>query len=48
MSIATDLRAIADSANRDLDHALDFYEHSKAVWRAFETFVGAGHKVSAA
>lgn len=46
MTIAADLRTVADRANRDLDAVHDFFEHSKTVWRSFQSFVSAGHVVS--
>src|SRR5262245_15323876 len=45
MALEDDLRAIADSANRDLDAVNDFFEHSKFVWLSFQTLVDAGHRV---
>lgn len=46
MSIADDIRALADRAMRDLDAVHDFFEHSRLVWRSFKTFVDQGYKIS--
>jgi hypothetical protein len=47
MPVTDDLRAVADRADRDLDAVHDFFEHSKIVWRSFQTLVEQGHKISA-
>jgi hypothetical protein len=47
MPVTEDLRTIAERADRELDAIHDFFEHSKIVWRSFETVVAEGHKISA-
>ena len=44
MALADDLRAIADRARRELDAAHDYFEHSRFVWRSFQTSVAGGLK----
>ena len=39
MPVQDELRRIADRAHRELDSVHDFFEHSKIVWRSFQTFV---------
>ncbi len=46
MSVADDLRAILDRANRDLDAVHDFFEHSKVVWQSLQTLVDEGHTIT--
>jgi hypothetical protein len=46
MPVTDDLRAIAERADRELSAVHDFFEHSRIVWRSFETLVAEGHKVS--
>ncbi len=47
MPVTDDLRAIAERADRDLNAVHDFFEHSKMVWRSFQSLVDEGHRVSA-
>jgi hypothetical protein len=47
MPLIDDLRAVADRADRELDAVHDFFEHSRIVWRSFETLVDRGHRVAA-
>jgi hypothetical protein len=41
-----DLRSLIERTNRDFDDWSDFFEHSKAVWRAFHLWVTAGNRAS--
>ena len=45
MSIADDLRTIAECARSELNAVHDFFEHSKVVWRSFQKFTEEGHRV---
>jgi hypothetical protein len=47
MPVTDDLRAIGERADRELGAVHDFFEHSRLVWRSFQTVVAEGHKVSA-
>jgi hypothetical protein len=47
MPVTDDLRAIAERADRELDAVHDFFEHSKIVWRSFQTLVDKGYRISA-
>jgi hypothetical protein len=47
MAVTDDLRAIGESADRELNAVHDFLEHSKIVWRSFQILVDEGHKISA-
>lgn len=46
MPIDDEFRTIAEQANRDLDAAHDFFEHSQVVWQSFQLLVNSGHTVS--
>lgn len=41
MSLGDDIRAVAERADRDLNAAHDYFEHSRLVWRFFESSPGA-------
>jgi hypothetical protein len=47
MAAADELKTLIERTNRDLDDWSDFFEHTKAVWRGFEVWVGDGHKFEA-
>lgn len=46
MPVTDDLRAVAERAHRELRNVLDFFEHSRFVWRAFQHQVSQGHRES--
>ncbi len=47
MAAVDEVRRLVDATHRELDDWLDFFEHTKAVWRAFQTWVAAGNTVRA-
>ncbi len=47
MTVADDLRGIAERADRDLNAVHDFFEHSKFVWHSFEILVDEGRQAFA-
>jgi hypothetical protein len=46
MPLGDAIRLLAERTHQELDAVLDFFEHSKIVWRSFEEFVEEGHQVT--
>src|SRR5947209_14370004 len=47
MAAVDDVRRLTDRTHRELDDWHDFFEHTKAVWRAFQIWVTAGNTLRA-
>ena len=46
MAAADELESLIKRINIEFDDWHNFYEHTKAVWRTFQKWVGEGHKLA--